>query len=83
MQFACLNLSPLPLGTCGAGLIPLGTYFAFLRPPLLAANVRYNAISEAPAIVAMPDLAGWLKLAFIVLGRFATSSGVALTPFSF
>ena len=30
MQFACLSLSPLPLGTCEAGLIPLGTYFAWV-----------------------------------------------------
>lgn len=82
MELKGLRISSLLLGTCGAWLILLGAYFIFLRPPLLAEDLRYIAITEAYAGSAVPALAGWLKLVFIVLGGFATSSGVALTYLS-
>jgi len=74
--------SSLLLGACGAWLILLGAYFIFLRPPLLAEDLRYIAITEAAAGRGMPGLADWLKLVFIVLGGFAASSGVALAYLS-
>ena len=78
-ELARLRMSSLLLGTCGVWLILLGAYFVFLRPPLLAEDLRYIAVTEASAGSAMPGLAGWLKLVFIVLGGFAASSGIALT----
>jgi len=75
-------MSSLLLGACGAWLILLGVYFIILRPPLLAEDLRYIAITEAFASDAMPGLSDWLQLVFIVLGGFAATSGVALGYFS-
>ena len=74
--------SSLLLGACGAWLMLLGIYFIFLRPPLLAEDLRYIAIAEASAGGAMPGLSDWLKLVFTVLGGFIVSSGVALAYLS-
>jgi hypothetical protein len=82
IELSQLRISPLLLGTCGTWLILLGAYFVFLRPPLLAEDLRYIAITEIYAGSAVPALASWLKLVFIVLGGFAASTGVALTYLS-
>ena len=75
-----LPISAYIFVTCGLWLVGLGAFFAVLRPPLLAEDVRYigNSLPEIQA--ALPGLARWLSRVFIVLGGFVTAAG-ALTVF--
>lgn len=65
---------------CGVWLIGLGLYFIVLRPPLLPEDLRFMGTTPVEIRAAVPDLEGWLKKVFTVMGGFMAGAGV-LTVF--
>jgi hypothetical protein len=61
---------------CGTWLIGLGLYFAFWRPALLSEDLRYIGASVHDIQAAVPGIAEWLHLVFIVMGGFIIGAGV-------
>lgn len=61
---------------CGIWLIGLGLYFMFLRPPLLAEDLRYMGTSTGEVQSAVTGLERWLRRVFTVMGGFMTGAGV-------
>ena len=61
-------------------LAGLGLYFAALRPPLLAEDLRFMSTTLLQVQATIPGLAGWLKTVFTVMGGFMAGAGV-LTAF--
>ncbi len=61
-------------------LIGLGSYFIFLRPPLLPEDLRYIGASPAQIQGTMPGLQLWLGHVFSVLGGYMIATGL-LTVF--
>jgi hypothetical protein len=70
------QLSRWMLTVCGAWLVTLGFYFAFLRPALLPEDLRFMASSLQTLREAVPGLEEWLRKVLTVLGGFMTSVGV-------
>jgi len=78
------NSLPIPrsawiLLTCGLWLGVLGLYFMLIRPALLPEDVRFVGKPLARIQAAIPELAHWLKLVVVVLGGFATGTGLSST----
>ena len=61
---------------CGIWLIGLGLYFVFLRPTLLAEDLRYMGTSPDEIKSAVPGLERWLHRVFTVTGGFMAGAGV-------
>lgn len=60
----------------GLVLVVVGSYFLFVRPPLLPEDVRYLAASPADIDAAVPNLKAWLTHVFRVLGGHIVASGM-------
>ena len=60
----------------GLGLMVMGIYFAFLRPPLLPEDLRYMGTSLAQIEDAFPGLLRWLPQVFRVLGGYMFATGL-------
>jgi len=64
------------MGACGAWLVGLGLFFAFVRPPLLPEDLRYMGI-DGPTLQAIaPGLLRWLGKVFTVMGGFMAGAGL-------
>lgn len=79
-------LSSLLLAGAGILLIGVGTYFLFLRPPLLPEDIRYMSLTPAELQSIGPRLTSWLTLVFRVMGGYVAATGIlaltlALTSF--
>jgi hypothetical protein len=64
------------LAASGIWQLGLGAYFILIRPPLLPEDLRFMGTTQAEVAVAVPGLARWLGLVFMVMGGFMASSGV-------
>lgn len=64
------------LTACGAWLIGLGIYFAFMRPALLPEDPRFIGAPLDRIREAVPGLEAWLRIVFTVMGGFMAGSGV-------
>jgi hypothetical protein len=60
----------------GAGLVIMGSYFIFLRPPLLPEDLRYIGASQSQLESAGPRLAVWLGQVFRVMGGYVWATGI-------
>jgi hypothetical protein len=69
-------LSSILLLLFGTGLVLMGLYFIFLRPPLLPEDLRYMAASQAQLESAAPHLTVWLTQVFRVMGGYVAATGV-------
>ena len=77
------HLATWLLTACGVwlvGLVGLGLYFIFLRPPLLPEDPRFMGSTLEQIRIAVPGLESWLKKVFTVMGGFMAGAGV-LTVF--
>jgi hypothetical protein len=63
---------------CGIWLVALGTYFIFLRPPLLPEDLRFMGTTLTQIQVAVPGLESWLGSVFKVMGGFIAGTGVLI-----
>ena len=68
--------SAMLLAASGLLVAALGTYFIFLRPPLLAEDIRYLGLSVTEARELLPRLTPWLTQVFRVLGGYALATGL-------
>jgi hypothetical protein len=59
----------------GSTLIGIGFYFLFLRPPLLAEDVRYMALGAEQLAAVRPGLEAWLGHEFRVMGGYILATG--------
>ena len=74
------RLSSLFLAASGILLVGVGSYFLFLRPPLLPEDVRYMSLTPAELQSVGPRLTSWLAQVFRVMGGYIAATGVlALT----
>lgn len=71
-----LQPSALLLAACGIWLLALGTYFIFVRPPLLPEDVRFLGGNQQALTAITSRLERWLELVFTVMGGFMASTGV-------
>ena len=74
------------LAIAGAILMMLGLYFIFVRPPLLAEDVRYMGTSLAQIQATVPRLLIWTRRVFWVMGGYIFTAGlltlyIAVTTF--
>lgn len=74
------------LALAGALMVFIGVYFVALRPPLLPEDIRYLHADLNLLTQAAPELTGWLRWVFRVLGGYIAATGVltmhlALTSF--
>lgn len=69
-------LSAWLLALAGVAMIGVGLFFLLLRPPLLAEDVCYMALSEAQLAAVSPALQGWLAHVFRVMGGHVLALGV-------
>ncbi len=74
------HVSTWMLTACGVWLVGLGLYFIFLRPPLLPEDPRFMGTTLEQIRFSVPELEGWLRKVFTVMGGFMTGAGV-LTVF--
>lgn len=68
------------MSACGIWLVGLGCYFAFFRPSFLPEDLRFVGHTSEQIRLAVPGLAKWLQLVFVVMGGFMAAAGV-LTVF--
>lgn len=61
---------------CGVWLVGLGSYFIFIRPPLLPEDLRYSGANVVVLQAAAPRIGEWLDLVFTVMGGFMAAVGV-------
>ena len=78
--------SSLHLVAASVLLIGVGTYFLFLRPPLLPEDIRYMSLTPAELQAIGPRLTSWLTHVFRVMGGYVAATGclaltLALTSF--
>lgn len=59
----------------GVALAGMGVFFIFLRPALLAEDLRFLGRSASEIGQSVPRLASWLRLVFAVLGGQAVAAG--------
>jgi hypothetical protein len=64
------------LAAAGIAVMGIGSYFIFLRPPLLPEDLRFLALPASQLDVIRPRLELWLAHVFIVLGGYAVATGV-------
>ena len=64
------------LGFGGFILMGMGTYFVFLRPPLLPEDARYIGLSLAQLQSTVPGMLPWLTRVFAVLGGYMFATGL-------
>jgi hypothetical protein len=64
------------LAAAGIIVMGIGSYFIFLRPPLLPEDLRFLALPAAQLDIVRPRLELWLAHVFIVLGGYAVATGV-------
>lgn len=57
----------------------MGTYFLFLRPPLLPEDLRYMQTTLQSAQENIPGLAKWLPKVFWVMGSYIFTTGLLTT----
>lgn len=60
----------------GVVLMAVGFYFVFLRAPLLPEDLRYTGTTLSIINSNIPELAGWLKKVFWVMGSYIFTTGV-------
>jgi hypothetical protein len=65
----------------------VGIYFVFIRPPLLSEDAHYIGVSLTDLQAAVPELAGWLRKVFWVMGGYIFTTGLltlyaAITAFA-
>ena len=70
-----LHSSGMVFIVCGTWLIALGTYFLFVRPPLLPEDLRYVGSSIDTIRSTAPGLERWLAHVFDVMGGFMVATG--------
>ncbi len=70
------TLSWIVLTAAGIAVIGVGSYFIFLRPPLLPEDLRFLALPASQVDIIRPRLELWLAHVFIVLGGYAVATGV-------
>jgi hypothetical protein len=63
-------------GIGGAILVGIGAFFLFARPALLPEDLHYLDESADDVDTAVPRLRAWLRLVFMVLGGYATATGI-------
>lgn len=68
--------SSILLALGGAIVAGIGVYFIFLRPSLLAEDIRYIGLSAAEVAETGPRLGAWLTQVFRVLGGYALATGL-------
>ncbi|MEO5759865.1 MAG: hypothetical protein ABIQ51_23775 [Mesorhizobium sp.] len=68
--------SSVVLAMAGIALLGVGFYLIFLRPPLLAEDVRYMGLSVRQTQALEIGLGGWLTQVFRVLGGYVMATGV-------
>ena len=61
---------------CGLGLVGIGAFFIWIRPPLLPEDVRFMSSSIEEAAGALPGLGNWLRHVFWVLGGYVVATGL-------
>jgi hypothetical protein len=64
------------LAATGIAVTGIGSYFIFLRPPLLPEDLRFLALPASQLDVIRPPLELWLAHVFVVLGGYAVATGV-------
>jgi hypothetical protein len=64
------------LAVAGIAVMGIGSYFIFLRPPLLPEDLRFLALPASQLDVIKPRLELWLAHVFVVLGGYAVATGV-------
>ena len=72
------TLSWIVLAAAGIAVMGIGSYFIFLRPPLLPEDLRFLALPASQLDIVRPRLELWLAHVFMVLGGYAVATG-ALT----
>ena len=70
------SLSWIVLAAAGVAVTGIGSYFIFLRPPLLPEDLRFLALRASQLDIVGPRLELWLAHVFIVLGGYAVATGV-------
>jgi hypothetical protein len=70
------TLSWIVLAAAGIAVTGIGSYFIFLRPPLLPEDLRFLALPASQLEIIRPRLELWLVRVFIVLGGYAIATGV-------
>lgn len=68
--------SALLLTMTGVIVVGIGVYFVLFRPPLLPEDVRYLQLTNADLSALGQRLRDWLGFVFVVLGGFATATGI-------
>lgn len=63
----------------GVWLVCLGSYFMFIRPPLLPEDLRYAGANVVVLQAAAPRIGAWLDLVFTVMGGFMAGAGVLVS----
>ena len=74
MNLQLLAARTLALG--GVILMGMGSYFVFLRPPLLPEDIRFMGATIGQIQTALPGLEPWLARVFGVLGGFMFATGL-------
>jgi hypothetical protein len=64
------------VAACGAVLVGIGAYFAFLRPALLVEDERFIGVLRLALTDFAPGLPRWLNRVFRVLGGYISSVGI-------
>ena len=75
------NLKPYSaslLTLAGIVLMGIGFYFVFLRPTLLPEDLRYIGPTLSVTDNNVPELSGWLKRVFWVMGGYIFTTGFLL-----
>ena len=62
-------------GAGGVLLVSIGAFFVFVRPPLLAEDLRFLERSGGEIDQFVPQLRMWLRRVFVVLGGHALTVG--------
>jgi hypothetical protein len=70
------SLSTWIVTACGLWLVALGLYFIVLRPPLLPEDPRFMGATLVQLRAAAPQLEGWLRIVFTVMGGYMVGAGV-------
>ena len=70
------TISSILLAMAGATLVVTGLYFVLVRPPLLAEDLRYMALSAAQLDAVKPRIELWLAHVFQVMGGYVFATGV-------
>lgn len=71
------RLSSMLLAVSGILLVGVGSYFLFLRPPLLPEDIRYMRLTPAELQTIGPRLGSWLTRVFWVMGGYIDGSARA------